>query len=323
MEIKTVLTEKLGIKYPIIQGCMQWISRAPLVAAVSEAGGLGLISSSTFSSAEDLRKEIRLVKEKTDKPFAVNLTLMPSLVVPDYDGYIRVCIEEGVKVMETAGRPPKEDMVKAIKDGGMLLIHKCTLPKHALKAQTMGADMIVADGFEAAGHVGENDIGSMVLTPACIKALDIPVITAGGISTGKQMAAALMLGAEGVYMGSRFLLSEECPVMPEVKNYLAEKATELDTTLVLRSFTNTTRMYKSNVTTSVLQREKGGCEFSEVAEDMAGRTACKMFFENGDVENCGAICLGQTAGLIDSIKPVKAIIEDIMAECYASLAKFN
>ena len=124
-------------------------------------------------------------------------------------------------------------------------------------------------------------------------------------------------------MGSRFLLSEECPVMPEVKNYLAEKATELDTTLVLRSFTNTTRMYKSNVTTSVLQREKCGCEFSEVAEDMAGRTACKMFFENGDVENCGAICLGQTAGLIDSIKPVKAIIEDIMAECYASLAKFN
>lgn len=323
MEIKTVLTEKLGIKYPIIQGCMQWISRAPLVAAVSEAGGLGLISSSTFSTAEDLRHEIRLVKEKTDKPFAVNLTLMPSLVVPDYAGYIRVCVEEGVKVMETAGRPPKEDMVKAIKDGGMLLIHKCTIAKHALKAQSMGADMIVADGFEAAGHVGENDIGTMVLTPRCVDALDIPVIAAGGISTGRQMAAALMLGAEGVYMGSRFLLSQESPVMAEVKNYLAEKATELDTTLVLRSFVNTTRMYKSKVTTSVLEREKSGCEFKDVAEDMAGRTACKMFFENGDVENCGAICLGQTAGLIKEVKPVKEIIEDIMSECCASLSRFN
>lgn len=323
MEIKTVLTEKLGIKYPIIQGCMQWISRAPLVAAVSEAGGLGLISSSTFSTAEDLRHEIRLVKEKTDKPFAVNLTLMPSLVVPDYAGYIRVCVEEGVKVMETAGRPPKEDMVKAIKDGGMLLIHKCTIAKHALKAQSMGADMIVADGFEAAGHVGENDIGTMVLTPRCVDALDIPVIAAGGISTGRQMAAALMLGAEGVYMGSRFLLSQESPVMAEVKNYLAEKATELDTTLVLSSFVNTTRMYKSNVTTSVLQREKSGCEFEDVAEDMAGRTACKMFFENGDVENCGAICLGQTAGLINEVKPVREIIEDIMSECCASLSRFN
>ena len=159
--IKTAVTEMLGIEYPIIQGCMQWIARAQLVAAVSEAGGLGMISSSTFQNAEDLRKDIRLVKEKTSKPFAVNLTLMPSLVVPDYAGYIRVCREEGVKVMETAGRPPKEDMVKAIKDAGMVLIHKCTTVKHALKAQSIGADMVVADGCECAGHPGENDITTM------------------------------------------------------------------------------------------------------------------------------------------------------------------
>lgn len=215
--IRTKLTEMLGIEYPIVQGCMQWISRAPLVAAVSEAGGLGLLSSSTFSSADELQAEIRKIKSMTSKPFAVNLTLMPSLVVPDYAGYIRVCAEEGVKVMETAGRPPKDDMVRAIKDAGMVLIHKCTTVKHALKAQSLGADMVVADGFECAGHPGENDLGTMVLTPRCVEALDIPVICAGGVSTGRQMAAALMLGAEGVYMGTRFLLSEECPVLPAVK----------------------------------------------------------------------------------------------------------
>lgn len=271
--IRTKLTEMLGIEYPIVQGCMQWISRAPLVAAVSEAGGLGLLSSSTFSSADELQAEIRKIKSMTSKPFAVNLTLMPSLVVPDYAGYIRVCAEEGVKVMETAGRPPKDDMVRAIKDAGMVLIHKCTTVKHALKAQSLGADMVVADGFECAGHPGENDLGTMVLTPRCVEALDIPVICAGGVSTGRQMAAALMLGAEGVYMGTRFLLSEECPVLPAVKNYLVEHANEMETILLLRSFQNSTRMYKSEVAKRVFAKEQAGCEFKDVAEDMAGKTA--------------------------------------------------
>lgn len=282
--IRTKVTEMLGIEYPIIQGCMQWISRAPLVAAVSEAGGLGLLSSSTFSNADDLRKEIQLVKQQTNKPFAVNLTLMPSLVVPDYDGYIRVCAEEGVKVMETAGRPPKPDMVEKIKSSGMTLIHKCTTVKHALKAQSLGADMVVADGFECAGHPGENDIGSMVLTPRCVEELDIPVILAGGVSTGRQMAAALMLGADGVYMGSRFLLTKECPVLDTVKQHLADKATEMDTILLLRSFTNTTRMYKTPVAQRVYDKEQQGCKFEDVAEDMAGRTACKMFFETATLK---------------------------------------
>ena len=321
--IKTKLTELVGIEYPIIQGCMQWISTAPLVAAVSEAGGLGLISSSTFSSADELQAEIRKVKSMTKKPFAVNLTLMPSLVVPDYEGYIRVCAEEGVKVMETAGRPPKEEMVKAIKDAGMVLIHKCTTVKHALKAQSLGADMVVADGFECAGHPGENDIGSMVLTPRCVEALDIPVILAGGVSTGRQMAAALMLGAEGVYMGSRFLLSKECPVMDKVKQYLVDNCTEMDTVLLLRSFQNSTRMYKSEVAQRVFAKEQEGCEFKDVASDMAGKTACKMFFENGDVENCGVICAGQTTGLIHEVLPVKEIIDGMMAECCATIEKFR
>ena len=229
--IRTKLTEMLGIEYPIVQGCMQWISRAPLVAAVSEAGGLGLLSSSTFSSADELQAEIRKIKSMTSKPFAVNLTLMPSLVVPDYAGYIRVCAEEGVKVMETAGRPPKDDMVRAIKDAGMVLIHKCTTVKHALKAQSLGADMVVADGFECAGADDRN-----------------------------------------------------------VKRVFA--------------------------------KEQAGCEFKDVAEDMAGKTACKMFFENADVENCGVICCGQTSGLIHDVLPVQTIIGQMMHECEATIAKF-
>ena len=204
----------------------------------------------------------------------------------------------------------------------MVLIHKCTTVKHALKAQSLGADMVVADGFECAGHPGENDLGTMVLTPRCVEALDIPVICAGGVSTGRQMAAALMLGAEGVYMGTRFLLSEECPVLPAVKNYLVEHANEMETILLLRSFQNSTRMYKSEVAKRVFAKEQAGCEFKDVAEDMAGKTACKMFFENADVENCGVICCGQTSGLIHDVLPVQTIISQMMHECEATIAKF-
>lgn len=321
--IKTKVTEMLGIEYPIFQGCMQWIARAELVAAVSEAGGLGIISSSTFSSKEDLQAEIRKVKALTSKPFAVNLTLMPSLVVPDYMGYIQVCKEEGVKVMETAGRPPKPDMVAAIKDAGMLLIHKCTTVKHALKAQSIGADMVVADGCECAGHPGENDITTMVLTPAAVEALDIPVITAGGIATGKQMAAALMLGADAVYLGTRFLLSKECPVLDSVKQFLAEKATEMDTAIVLRSYVNSSRIYNSTVAKRVLAKEKAGAEFKEVQADVSGKTACEMFFETGDVDGTGIISLGETVGVIHQVKSCKEIIDEMMAECVASLSKFD
>ena len=212
--------------------------------------------------------------------------------------------------------------IRQIKDAGMVLIHKCTTVKHALKAQSLGADMVVADGFECAGHPGENDLGTMVLTPRCVEALDIPVICAGGVSTGRQMAAALMLGAEGVYMGTRFLLSEECPVLPAVKNYLVEHANEMETILLLRSFQNSTRMYKSEVAKRVFAKEQAGCEFKDVAEDMAGKTACKMFFENADVENCGVICCGQTSGLIHDVLPVQTIIGQMMHECEATIAKF-
>ena len=320
--VKTAATEMLGIEYPIMQGCMQWIAKAELAAAVSEAGGLGIISSSTFFTAEDLRGEIKKVREKTDKPFAVNITFLPASFEPDFDGYIRVCIEEGVKIIETAGRLPSEERIAKIKGAGIIWIHKCTIVKHALKAQNAGCDMIVADGFECAGHPGENDIGSMVLTPSMIQALNIPVITAGGVGTGRQMAAALMLGAAGVYLGTRFLLTEECPVLDAVKKNIAEKATEMDTALMLRSYTNTTRVYKTHMTKSVIERERAGAKFPEVAGDINGAKVREMFFETGDVENSAYICVGETVGLIHDILPVKDAIESMMAECVETIHKF-
>jgi nitronate monooxygenase len=321
--LNTKITEMLGIKYPILLGAMQGLTNAEFVAAVSNGGGLGVMATSAFKNKEELRAEIQKCKSLTDKPFAVNLTLMPSLVVPDYMGYIQVCKEEGVTLMETAGRPPKPDMVAAIKDSGMLLMHKCTTVKHALKAQSIGADLVVADGCECAGHPGENDITTMVLTPAAVKALKIPVVPAGGVSNGKQMAAALMLGAEGVYMGTRFLLSKECPVLDSVKTFLAEKATEMDTAIVLRSYVNSSRIYNSTVAKSVLAREKAGAPFEEVMADVAGKTACKMFFENGDVDGTGIISLGETVGVIDDVPSCKEIIDGMMAECVTALSRFD
>lgn len=321
--ISTVVTERLGIKYPIIQGCMQWIAKAELVAAVSEAGGLGIISSSTFQTAEDLRAEIKKIRTLTDKPFAVNITNLPATFVPDFAGYVRICVEEGVKIIETAGLLLAPELLAQMKEAGIIWIHKCTVIKHALKAQKAGCDMIVADGFECAGHPGEDDIGSIVLTPAMIQALDVPIITAGGIGTGCQIAAALMLGAQGVYMGTRFLLTKECPVLDVVKQQIAENASEMDTQLMLRAYKNTTRTYKTNMTKSVVEREKQGKPFSEVAGDINGAEVRKMFFETGDVNNSAYICVGETVGLIHDVPSVKEAIESVMAECIECLGKFD
>ena len=310
--IRTKVTEMLGIEYPIIQGCMQWISRAPLVAAVSEAGGLGLLSSSTFSNADDLRKEIQLVKQQTSKPFAVNLTLMPSLVVPDYDGYIRVCAEEGVKVMETAGRPPKPDMVEKIKSSGMTLIHKCTTVKHALKAQSLGADMVVADGFECAGHPGENDIGSMVLTPRCVEELDIPVILAGGVSTGRQMAAARMLGAEGVQCGTIFLSAEECHISQKYKD-LVFKAGDISTVVTGKASGHPVRSLKTPLSRKLLQME-GHIE-TRTLEEIEAMTAgsLRKAVQDGNFQE-GTFMSGQIAGLVNEPSTCHTIIQNMVED---------
>lgn len=321
--IKTKLTEMLGIEYPIIQGCMQWIAKAELAGAVSEAGGLGIISSSTFFTPEDLRAEIKKVRTITAKPVAVNITNLPSTLKPDFPGYVRVCVEEGIQIIETAGRILDAELLQQMRDAGIVWIHKCTILKHAQKAVKLGCAMIVADGFECAGHPGENDIGSMVLTPSMIQSLNVPVITAGGVGTGRQMAAALMLGAEGVYMGTRFLLTKECPVLDSVKKQIAETATELDTALMLRSYTNTTRVYSTARTKSVIAREKTGVPFSEIQPEINGKEVCKMFFENGDVDNCAYICVGETVGLLHDIPSVNEAIQAIMNECVRTIRKFS
>ncbi|MGM9670926.1 MAG: NAD(P)H-dependent flavin oxidoreductase [Oscillospiraceae bacterium] len=320
--IKTAATELLGIEYPILQGAMQWIATPPLVAAVSNAGGLGILSSSTYPTPEELRAAIQEIKALTDKPFAVNLSIFPAAVPPDYVGYINVCHEEGVRLMETAGRSPGE-LVELMKSYGMTIFHKCTTVKHALKAQSLGVDMIVADGFEAAGHPGENDIGSLVLTPRCVEALDIPVISCGGHSNGRSLAAALMLGAEGITMGTRFLVSQECPVLQSVKQFYADTVTEMDTILLLRSVTNTTRMYKSAVAKKVYELEQNKAPFEQIFPYMSGKVAAEMMFETGDIENTGTICCGETVGLIHDVPTVQEIIDRTMAECFEAIGKYQ
>ena len=309
----------LGIERPILSGAMQWLAKAELVAAVSNAGGLGVMSSATFSSAEDLRAEIRKCREMTDKPFAVNLTLMPSLAPPDYPSYVRVCVEEGIRIMETSGRAP-EPFMPAMKAAGMTVIHKCTLVKHALKAQKIGCDAVIMDGTEAAGHVGENDIGSIALWPAAVDALDIPVIACGGVGDGRGLAAALMLGCEGATVGTRFFLSEEAPALDAGKKMVAQQLDETGTTLVLRRFTNTTRVLNNGLAVKVKEREENGAPFETIAPFVSGRRL-KTAFDTGNLDD-GVLTIGQISGIIHDVLPVKEIMDRMMKECFACLDRY-
>ena len=306
----------LGIERPILSGAMQWLAKAELVAAVSNAGGLGVMSSATFRTAEELRAEIRKCRELTDKPFAVNLTLLPSLAPPDYPSYIKVCIEEGIRIMETSGRAP-ESFMSSFKSANMIVIHKCTIVKHALKAQAIGCDAVIMDGMEAAGHVGENDIGSMVLWPAAVDALDIPVIACGGVADGRGLAAALMLGCEGATVGTRFFLSEEAPAVREVKLAVAEHADEMSTILVLRRFANTTRVLNNGLAAKVAELERSGAPFEQIAPLASGRRL-KAAFDNGNLDD-GVLTIGQASGLLHDILPVREIMDKMMEECFACL----
>ncbi len=312
MQIKTRVTELLGIEYPIIQGCMQWFATADLAAAVSNAGGLGVISSATFRTPEDLRAEIKRCKELTDKPFAVNLSLFPSLNAVGYTEHINVAAEEGVRIIETAGRAPIEYM-EQLKANGMTVMHKCVAVKHALKAQSIGCDMVIIDGYEAAGHIGEFDTATMVLTPRAVDALSIPVITAGGVCDGRTMAAALMLGAEGVYMGSRFFLSKECPASAEVKAEVT-KYGELETYIGLRPYRNSTRLVKNDIAVQLAEKEKAGAEFKDVADLVAGYRT-HGFVDNSRAFQDGSLCIGECVGNINDVLSAAEIVEKTMSEC--------
>ena len=319
-KLNTRITEMLGIERPILSGAMQWLAKAELVAAVSNAGGLGVMSSATFRTAEDLRAEIRKCRGLTDKPFAVNLTLMPSLAPPDYPAYVKVCIEEGIRIMETSGRAP-EPFMPYFKAAGMTVIHKCTIVKHALKAQSIGCDAVIMDGCEAAGHVGENDIGSMVLWPAAVDALDIPVIACGGVGDGRGLAAALMLGCQGATVGTRFFLSEESPALRACKEAVAQHADEMSTTLVLRRFANTTRVLNNGLAAKVAQLERDGAPFEEIAPLASGRRL-KAAFDTGNLDD-GVLTIGQVSGILHDILPVQEIMDRMMEQCFACLDRYR
>ncbi|MBS3755055.1 MAG: nitronate monooxygenase [Desulfobacterales bacterium] len=310
--MQTRITDLFGIEKPIIQGGLMWIARAELTAAVANAGGMGFMTALTFPDPEDLRGEIRKCRQMTDKPFGINLTFLPTLTPPDYPGYIRVCIEEGIAFIETAGRNP-EPYMEQIKSAGIKVLHKCTSVRHALKAQKVGCDAIGIDGFEAAGHPGEDDVTSLVLVPRTRDAVDLPLVASGGFADGRGLAAALVLGADAVNMGSRFVATREAPVHENVKNALLDHS-ELDTRLIMRTLRNTERVIANPAADKVLEIEAkpGETKIEDIVPYVAGRVGKEML-EQGDMA-AGTLSAGQCMGLIRDIPGVEELLERIVAE---------
>jgi len=307
---KTRITELFGIKYPIIQGGMMWVSRAELVSAVSNAGGLGIITAFTFPTPQELVAEIKKTKALTDKPFGVNITLLPTLRPVDIDGYLNAVIDNGIKIVETAGRSPEPYMAR-LKAAGVKVIHKCTAVRFARTAQRIGCDVVSIDGFECGGHPGEEDITSLVLIPLAADAVQIPVIASGGFGDGRGLVAALALGAEAVNMGTRFMATKEAPGHPKVKELLIN-ASERDTVLVLRSFRNTMRALRNPTSEKVIELEKQGADINQLASLISGKVGLQLF-EAGDVDN-GLLSLGQVVGLVHDMPTVKELVDRVMKE---------
>lgn len=316
--MKTRITKLLGIRYPIIQGGMQWVGRAELASAVSNAGGLGVLTSLTQPTPEALASEIRRCREMTDKPFGVNLTILPSASPPPYEAYLDAAIDSGVKILETAGNNPKAFIEKA-KAAGVKIIHKCTSVRHALSAERNGVDAISIDGFECAGHPGEDDVGGLVLFATAAEQVKIPLISSGGIANGRGLAAALMLGAEGVNMGTRFCATQEAPIHPNIKDALLA-ARERDTQLIFRTLRNTGRVLKNAIADEVvrLERRPGGCEFKDIQPLVAGARG-RAALESGTVDH-GLVWASQVVGLIHDIPTCAELIERMVSECRAALA---
>jgi len=310
--MKTRITELFGIEHPIIQGGMHYVGFAELAAAVSNAGGLGIITGLTQRTPELLAKEIARCRDMTDKPFAVNLTFLPSFTAPPYPEYIAAIREGGVKIVETAGRSPEQYM-PALKAAGIKVIHKCTSVRHSLKAEKIGCDAISVDGFECGGHPGEDDMPNMILLPRAAEELTVPFVASGGMADGRSLVAALALGAEGMNMGTRFIATKEAPVHQNVKQALVD-ATELDTRLVMRSLRNTERVLRNAGVDKLLEieREKGSAlKIQDIHEQVAG-VYPKVMIE-GDMDS-GAWSCGMVVGLIRDVPTVKELIDRTMAE---------
>nr|WP_210425096.1 nitronate monooxygenase family protein [Spongiibacter thalassae] len=309
--MKTRITELLGIDYPIVQGGMMWVGRAELAAAVSNAGGLGILTALTQPTPDALREEIARCRSMTDKPFGVNLTILPSVNPPPYAEYRRAIIESGVKIVETAGHNPQEH-VADFKANGIIVVHKCTAVRHALSAERMGVDAISIDGFECAGHPGEDDIPGLVLIPAAADKVTIPMLASGGFGDGRGLVAALALGAEGINMGTRFCATQEAPIHDRIKQLLVDQD-ERATNLIFRSLRNTGRVAKNSVSDKVVEilrnPEATFADVAHLVKGADGRTA----LETGDVD-AGLVWAGQIQGLIHDVPSCAELLERIVSE---------
>ncbi|MBO6691373.1 nitronate monooxygenase family protein [Parvibaculum sp.] len=310
--MKTRITELFGIEHPIIQGGMHFVGLAEMAAAVSNAGGLGIITGLTQRTPEKLAAEIARCRALTDKPFGVNLTFLPAITPPDYPGYVKAIIEGGVKVVETAGNNPQK-WLPALKEAGIKVIHKCTSVRHSLKAEAIGCDAVSVDGFECGGHPGEDDVGNWVLLPRAAEELKVPFVASGGVANGAQLVAALAMGADGVNMGTRFIATQEAPVHERVKQAIVA-ATELDTRLIMRPLRNTERVLHNAAVDRLLEKERtlgANLRFEDIIAEVGG--VYPRIMQDGDTD-AGAWSCGMVVGLIHDIPTCQALIDEIMAE---------
>lgn len=311
MALSTRITRMLGIEHPIVQGGMMWVGTAEMASAVSNAGGLGVITALTQPTPDALRREIERCRQMTDKPFGVNLTILPSVTPPPYAEYRKAIIDGGVKIVETAGGKPQEH-VEDFKAHGLTVLHKCTSVRHALSAERMGADIISIDGFECAGHPGEDDVPGLVLIPAAADQVKVPMLASGGIGDGRGLVAALALGAEGVNMGTRFCATVEAPIHDGIKQLLVSN-TERDTRLIFRGFKNTGRVARTPVSEMVVEiGSKPGAAFEDVRHLVSGAKG-RVALETGDVE-AGLVWAGQIQGLIHDIPTCAELISRMIAD---------
>ena len=309
--LKTRITDLFGIEHPVIQGGMQWVGYAELVSAVSNAGALGILTALTQPTPEDLAKEIEKTREMTDKPFGVNLTVLPTINPPPYEEYAQAIVGSGVKIVETAGRSP-EPFMELFKEYDVKVIHKCTSVRHALKAQSVGVSAITIDGFECAGHPGEDDIPSLVLLPQAAEALDVPVAGCGGFSDAKSMVAALALGGEAIVMGTRFMATKEAGIHQNVKDKMTE-ADELSTNLMFRTMHNTARVFKNSVSDQVVDIESTGTASFEDVKDLVAGQRGRVVFEEGDLEH-GIWSAGISVARVKDVPTCKEMVSRLVSE---------
>jgi len=314
----TRVTKLFSTKYPIIGGCMMHVSKPEFVAAVSNAGALGMMASAMYESQDEFRQAVRKVRELTDKPFGVNLSLFPAMRPIDNSLYVDVLLQEHVPIVETSGHRPPEDLLARLKAGGVKTMHKCVSVRHALSAQKAGVDAVTVFGTEGGGHIGEVGLTTMVLVPSAVDALNIPVIAAGGIVDGRGLLAALALGAEGVTVGTRLLVTTECSIHDNLKRALAS-ATELDTLPILGTLRNTVRAWKNPAALKVAELESKQAELSEILSVVAG-TATKRMYEGGDLD-AGVIPCSQSIGIVHEIESVAQVIDEMMREASEILGR--